>query len=461
MNPIYDILKKGEKELDEQLFIEKDKAQKFEGEGKLYNVNYYYKLLLVVLISMILFEGNRYINSKPGRPIKVAFYIETMIPGGVSRVIALLLNLLYKEKKFNFYLITENGKSDDEYSLPNDITRICLRANKINLFQAIQRENIDIFIYNSYYRKLITQLNKLKKTKIICYNHSSIFFWIYKGRYDFQDSIYQTYKNSKYIISLIPLENDYLFKIWGINSFFMDNPLTFDYDSVKPSDLSQKNIIMIGRNVPDKRYDIGIKAMKNIIKEIPDSKLYLISSVNKDLAKLIKSLKLEENVFFTGYQNKIENYLQNASLHIFPSFFEAYPMVLGEAKIYGIPTILCGIDYIALAKGGTVIVYDDNPYTVAKEAIKILKDENYRKKLGAEARESIQKLNDNLLAKRWVKFLVSVYEEDDETYQELGKSGITEEKAEEILKNQLKLLQRRIPRFQKKTLLQLKHYEFI
>ena len=119
----------------------------------------------------------------------------------------------------------------------------------------------------------------------------------------------------------------------------MDNPLTFDYDSVKPSDLSQKNIIMIGRNDPYKRYDIGIKAMKNIIKEIPDSKLYLISSVNKDLAKLIKSLKLEENVFFTGYQNKIENYLQNASLHIFPSFFEAYPMVLGEAKIYGIPTI--------------------------------------------------------------------------------------------------------------------------
>ena len=183
--------------------------------------------------------------------------------------------------------------------------------------------------------------------------------------------------------------------------------------------------------------------------------------MNEQLAKLIKSLKLEENVFFTGMQNKIEKYLQNASLHIFPSLFEAYPMVLSEAKIYGIPTILCGIDYIALVKGGTVVVYDDNPDTVAKEAIKILKDENYRKKLGAEARESIQKLNDNLLAKRWVKFLVSVYEEDDETYQELGKSGITEEKAEDILKNQLKLLQRRIPRFQKKTLEQLKHYEFI
>ena len=47
-------------------------------------------------------------------------------------------------------------------------------------------------------------------------------------------------------------------------------------------------------------------------------------------------------------------------------------MVLSEAKIFGIPTILCGIDYIALAEGGTVIIYDDSPDTVAKKSIKIL-----------------------------------------------------------------------------------------
>ena len=48
------------------------------------------------------------------------------------------------------------------------------------------------------------------------------------------------------MISLIPVENDYLFKKWGINSILMDNPTTFDYDSVIPSDLSSKIIIMIG-----------------------------------------------------------------------------------------------------------------------------------------------------------------------------------------------------------------------
>ena len=42
------------------------------------------------------------------------------------------------------------------------------------------------------------------------------------------------------------LKNDYLFKKCGINSIIMDNPLTKEYNSVIPSELNQKNIIMIG-----------------------------------------------------------------------------------------------------------------------------------------------------------------------------------------------------------------------
>ena len=54
-------------------------------------------------------------------------------------------------------------------------------------------------------------------------------------------------------------------------------------------------------------------------------------------------------------------------------------MALVEAKLFGIPTIICGLDFLSLAKGGTIIIYDDNPDTIAKEAIKILKNEKYRK----------------------------------------------------------------------------------
>ena len=273
---------------------------------------------------------------------------------------------------------------------------------------------------------------------------------------------YPSYKKSKYVISLIPVENNYLFKKWGINSILMNNPSTFDYDSVVPSDLSSKCIIMIGRiEDPIKRYELGIRAMPNIIKEIPEIEMKIISKKNQRFKNLIKSLNLEHSVKITGYEKSVEIYLKNASLHIFPSLSESFSMVLSETKIFGIPSIICGLDFLVLAKGGTVIIYDDNPDTIAKEAIKIFKDDKYRKKLGKETRESMKTRKNKLIAKKWIKILLSVYKGDDKSFKELdNENKMTEEEANQILNNQLSLLKKRKHRFKGVTLEQFKSYSF-
>ena len=308
-------------------------------------------------------------------------------------------------------------------------------------------------------------MNKLKNTKVIYYDHSSFLYWIYNHNYNFKKTVYYIYKKCNYVISLISIENDYLFKKWGINSILMDNPTTYNFDLVIPSDLSQKIIIMVGRSEdPIKRYDIGIKAMKNIIKEIPDSEMKIISNINKEYQKLIENLSLEENVRFTGNQNNIENYLKNASLHILPSLSEAYPMILSETKIFGIPSIICGLDYLTLSKGGTIIIYDDNPDFIAKEAILILKDNNYRKKLGKEARKSMEKHKNEFIVKKWVKLLLAVYKGNIESFRKLQKldenNRISPKEAEDIINNQYILLKKRIPHLSNITLEQFKLYSF-
>ena len=139
-------------------------------------------------------------------------------------------------------------------------------------------------------------------------------------------------------------------------------------------------------------------------------------------------------------------------------------MVLGEVKIFGIPTILCGLDYLILSKGGTVIIYDDNPLSIAKEAIKILNDYKYRKKLGKEARKSMKRIKNTLIIKKWIKLLFNVYNGIDKlsfsklftNYNKL----VTEKEANIILKNQMILLKRRIPSLSKLTLDKLESYSF-
>ena len=215
---------------------------------------------------------------------------------------------------------------------------------------------------------------------------------------------------------------------------------------------------------PTKRFDLGILAMKDIIKEIPNCKMNIISESYNNLQSLIKTLNLSKNVKIVGYQKNPELYFTNASLHIFPSICDTYAMVISETKIFGIPTIICGVDYLALAKNGTVIIYDNNPNYLAREAINILNDEKYRKKLGLEARESMKAIKNDLIINKWTTLLLSVYRGiDSVVIQNLLNDEyipIKHKEANEILNNQLNIYKKHFPQLKEATLDNLKLFLF-
>ena len=433
---------------------------------KKYYINKYILILNLLLIFTIKYIRSNFkqnISDINADIIKIGYYCHSLKYGGVERVMALLINYLSKEKIFAHYLITTRGILEDEYPIPNSTRRINLNYPKRSVFDAIEENHIDILIYNFYNGVEIQKLNKLNKTKIIYYNHSTFFYWIYLHVYNFKNSIYRIYKQCDYIISLIPVENDYLFKKWGIKSILMDNPSTIEYDSAIPSDLIQKNIIMIGRADDSiKRYNLGIEAMEKIIKVIPECKMNIVSKPNDKYVRLIKKLNLSDYVRFVGFHKNVELYFKNSSLHILPSLGESYAMVLSEAKIFGVPSIICGLDYLALAKGGTVIIYDDNPETIAKEAIKILNNYKYRIKLGQDSRLSMKRHTNQVIANRWVKLLISVYKGDNTLIQTLldNEEKITDIERDKILKNQFRLFLQRRPNFKKITFENFIDYSF-
>ena len=298
-------------------------------------------------------------------------------------------------------------------------------------------------------------LNNLKQIKTIIIIHCCFLSWIYLGEYGLIKKIYNEYKNSKYIVSLIPFENDFLFKKWGINSILLNNFITYDYDSITPSDLSSKTILMIGRaSDKRKRFSLGIKAMEYIIKEIPECEMKIIAEniEVQNLIDLVGKLKLEKNIKFVGYTNNPSIHFKNASLNIIPSSTESFSMVLCETKAYGIPNIITGINYITPAKGGVINIIDDDPKTIAKEAVKILNNEKYRKQLGKEARQSMSIFKNSLTLKKWTELIIAVYK-GDIYYQQLKEKNkkISETEAMTILETQLKLLKTRNDTFKNLT----------
>ncbi len=414
---------------------------------KINNINIFYKNQQIYYSYIKYKIYNRIKAKKIFKNIKFGIYIFSLSNGGRERITSLLINYLYREKIFDIYLFTNTYKNPYEYKIPDDISRVKVSGIE-DLKNKLIQKNIDILVYQDYYIRDMEILNNLKKVKIIYYIHSTFIFWIYCNKRVLK-RLYNQYKNSKYLISLIPFENDFLFKKWNINSILMNNFITYNFEDVIPSNLSSKTIIMIGRADDHmKRFDLGIKAMKYIVKEIHDCEMKIISNLYgvDYLMNLVEELDLNKNIKFVGFTLKPEIYYKNASLHIFSSIIECFPMVLSETKIYGIPNIIVGIDYVSTAKGGVININDDNPENIAKEAIKILKNDNYRKKLGKDARESMKKFQNILTSKKWVELLLSVYN-GEYFYNKLKneEKRISEKEAINILDNQIKLLNMRMP----------------
>ena len=381
----------------------------------------------------ITFLGN--IKSK----INIAIYSYCIINGGRARITSILVNNFYKIKLFKIYLLTVENKENNEYYIPEDIKRFVV---KNDLVKILRKNKIDILIYELDYINEIEILNNLNKIKVIFYHHSSNFDWVYSNYTHFK-LLYRSFKNSKYFVSIVPFENDYLFKNWGIRSILFDNFMTYEYNSVIPSDLSSDIILMIGRGkAKKKRFKIGIEAMEYIILENLKYELQIISDLSKieKLQNLINNLNLNNNIKFIGYSQNPEFFFKNASLNLFPSISEAFPMVIIETKIFGIPNIIMGLDYLTISKGGTIIIYDDTPETLAKEALKLLNNKKKKKNLAKQSRKSMKKFNNDYLILKWIELILSVYNGDNyyNIIREKNKK-ISEKEISYIINNQVNI----------------------
>ena len=422
-----------------------------------------YNITLNDIYHSIQYFLNISFHNNLNKKIKIGIYCKSLKNGGIQRSTSLTLKYLNKIEIFKSYLFAFKSQEDDEYNIPGRIRRITIKNKSIiNLIKEIRKNRIDILIYQFPLNNEINLLNKINNIKTIFVIHSSFFYWLYSN-YTYL-SIYESYKNSKYIISSIPLENDYLFKKWGINSTFISNFIYNDYNTIIPSDLSSKIILMIGRgNKRLKRFDLGIISMEYISKEIKDSEMKIISNITDidNLKYLVENLNITNYVKFVGYKKNPEVYFKKSSLHLFPSISESFGYVLSETKIYSIPNILMGLDYVSIAKEGTIIIYDDTPESLAKEGIKILKYDNYRKKLGKQARKSMKKISNDLPFRKWIELILSVYN-GYEYYDLLRKKEIEMNKlsALNILNNQIKLLKMRNSNFSNFTINNIENFSF-
>lgn len=304
--------------------------------------------------------------------IKIFFYIDVLLVGGIEKVLIELLKNLNKEK-FEITLVIGYKL----YELEKLITDVPENVKIKYIFQ----ENIFV----SYKKKKVQ--GKLKKIEKILFESQS---WLRKKilKYKLKKIIDKDSILVDYDMTLAPIISNFsIFKItfchFSLKNYnrgierrqkrlgkrlnFYDNifvisdemkkealqmyPFLSDklirmYNSFNIDDIKQKAnsysvsnhekyILSIGRlEETQKDFKTLIKAYASIEKDI-DMKLYIIGDgrYREALEEQVKFLNLSDKIIFLGFIKNPYPYIKNASLFVHSSKFEGLPTVLIEALL--------------------------------------------------------------------------------------------------------------------------------
>ena len=95
-------------------------------------------------------------------------------------------------------------------------------------------------------------------------------------------------------------------------------------------------------------------------------------------------------------------------------------MALNEAKAYGLPCVTFDVSYSMPYRSGVIKVEMFDHEGIARETIKLLKDYDYRVKMGKEAKLSLNLFNNENTTNLWVRLFNSLKTGEGE-FQKLRK----------------------------------------
>ena len=364
-----------------------------------------------------LIELNKHDNEK----IKIVFAFSMLFGNGIGRFITVTANRLIETGKYDIYLITGKPyKNDFKYN--STIKRYYFYKNRTLLSNFVNSTKVDFYILENDGRKSEVNFYRSSGAKVIGIFHGLYMSAMFHGIV----SSYRNWIDFDYYDAFVFIGyDDYFFykKLGFKNEIFIPNLYTFEPSETKSSNLTSHNIIMLGRlNDKIKGAIYAVKTMSYIVKEVPDAKLIIYNSNGNspDMLKLAKNLNITNNIIFNSFSENItENFLKSSVL-MYTSLSEAFPMAMIEAKAHGLPVAAFYVAYSPPYHHGVINVDMFDCQALANEIIKLLKDYNYRKKMGEKSKLSLNQFKNNETVQLWGRLFDSLLEGND-AYRKLQK----------------------------------------
>ena len=274
--------------------------------------------------------------------MNVSIFIYGIRGGGAERFATLLANGLCK-KGHNVFLFT-GPIQENEYQLIPNVNRVVLCDNQSffnNVFalcKCNKRNKIDVCVAIGIWANIIASASRLfSKTRVVLSERND-------PKHDKLSLI------SKLFRKLLFWRGDvFVFQTPEARRFYSEriqrrgvviqNPVK-DNLPLRGKE-TKKEIVAVGRLMPQKNYKLMIEAFAIVRALHPDYKLRIFGKGNEYemLLDYAKETGIADNVVFEGFSNNVHEQIKDSEIYIMSSDFEGMPNALLEAMAMGFPVI--------------------------------------------------------------------------------------------------------------------------
>ena len=290
---------------------------------------------------------------------KILFTLPNLNGGGAERVIVNIIKSLDKDK-YDIKLLLVDRIGDFLELVPEYVEIISLDTKRTRnalplLVKAIKEVNPEIIFSTTNRMNILVLISSYfinKQIKIYVREPSLPSAQIKNKNISFlyQMLIRILYPRAYRVVAQTDEMKEEIQKYFGINKeniITLMNPIDTEMIDRNLKNIENHfdekyiNLVAVGRLSYAKGYDILIEAMRDVVKEKNNYRLYILGEGEdrKKLEDMIKDFGIEQNVFLLGFQKNPHKYIKYANAFVLSSRWEGLPNVVLESLYIGIPVI--------------------------------------------------------------------------------------------------------------------------
>ena len=381
-------------------------------------------------------------KSKPSKAVKrIAIVTHRLGTGGAERC-AVLLSSLFKSCGLDVTLVVEHSERD--YKVLNGVNVKEIPYGKhrfIEMLAFYTEKEIDTVVLIDHWRSCFYEdilMAKCLGLNVVAMEHSSFYYPAFADTshlFELREKVYKCVD----VLTCLNTTDEMAYRALGITQVrYVPNPATFTKNSL-PLDFHQreKAVVLVGRISKLKGMDFLPSLIEKVADQIPDVKFYVLGRFESKFAETVFYEQLDKrgcrnNLAYCGYTNHPEEFFKKSLVHVSLSKIEGSPMVIGEARSHGVPTVLFEKLYVDIAERGCVHVKHGDIVALSMEVKKLLLDEKYWTSVSIDALQDLDRWSDKSVTERWKEIFHSLDSKNEKIQPSIPKEFVAFVKVSQI-----------------------------